>query len=82
MSDILLHGAGGFPFVRKIRIVLAECSDCPRDRPAARAALPGITPELRPKTPLGKIPFARMAVARSCQLIRFDGGIHGHDLSQ
>ena len=41
MSDILLHGAGGFPFVRKFRIVLAECSDCPRDRPAARAALPG-----------------------------------------
>jgi glutathione S-transferase len=85
MSDILLHGAGGSPFVRKVRIVLAEkglayehvLTDPPPGLP-----FPGITSELRPKTPLGKIPFARMAVARSFQLIRFDGGIHGRDLPQ
>jgi glutathione S-transferase len=89
MSDILLHGAGGSPFVRKVRIVLAEkglayehVPTVPVTDPPPGLPFPGITPELRPKTPLGKIPFVRTAVARSCQLIRFDGGTHGRDLSQ
>lgn len=67
MSDILLHGAAGSPFVRKVRIVLSEKGlayehvqtipvfDGPPGLP-----FPGITPELRVHTPLGKIPFARI----------------------
>jgi glutathione S-transferase len=67
MSNILLHGAGGSPFVRKVRIVLAEkglayehVPTVPVSDPPPGLPFPGITPELRPHTPLGKIPFARV----------------------
>jgi glutathione S-transferase len=67
MSDILLHGAGGSPYVRKVRIVLSEkglayehVPTVPVADPPPGLPFPGITPELRPHTPLGKIPFARI----------------------
>jgi glutathione S-transferase len=67
MSDILLHGAAGSPFVRKVRIVLAEkglayeqVQTIPLADPPPGLPFPGITPELRPHSPLGKIPFARI----------------------
>ena len=67
MSDILLHGAAGSPFVRKVRIVLSEkglayehVQTVPVASPPPGSPFPGITPELRPKSPLGKIPFARV----------------------
>jgi glutathione S-transferase len=67
MSDILLHGAGGSPFVRKVRIVLAEkglayehVPTVPVTDPPPGLPFPGITAELRVHTPLGKIPFARI----------------------
>ena len=67
MSDILLHGAAGSPFVRKVRIVLSEkglaydhVQTIPVTDPPPGLPFPGITPELRVHTPLGKIPFARI----------------------
>ena len=67
MTDILLHGVAGSPFVRKVRIVLSEkglgyehVQTVPVASPPPGLPFPGITPELRPKTPLGKIPFARV----------------------
>ena len=66
MSDILLHGAAGSPFVRKVQIVLSEkglaydhVQTIPVTDPPPGLPFPGITPELRPHNPLGKIPFAR-----------------------
>jgi glutathione S-transferase len=68
MSDILLHGAAGSPFVRKVQIVLAEkglayehVQTVPVTDPPPGLPFPGITPELRPHTPLGRIPFARIS---------------------
>jgi glutathione S-transferase len=67
MPDILLHGAAGSPFVRKVRIVLSEkglaydhVQTIPVTDPPPGLPFPGITPELQPNTPLGKIPFARI----------------------
>jgi glutathione S-transferase len=65
MSDILLHGAAGSPFVRKVQIVLAEKGlgyEHVQTVPVADPQLPfpGITPELKRHSPLGKIPFARI----------------------
>jgi glutathione S-transferase len=67
MSDILLHGVAGSPFVRKVRIVLSEkglgyehVQTIPVASPPPGLPFPGITPELKPRTPLGKIPFARI----------------------
>jgi glutathione S-transferase len=67
MSNILLHGAAGSPFVRKVQIVLSEkglayehVPTIPVTNPPPGLPFPGITPELRPRTPLGKIPFARV----------------------
>ena len=67
MSDILLHGAAGSPFVRKVQIVLSEkglpyehVQTIPVADPPPGLPFPGITPELRPHNPLGKIPFARV----------------------
>jgi glutathione S-transferase len=67
MSDILLHGAAGSPFVRKVQIVLGEkglgyehVQTIPLVDPPPGLPFPGITPELRPHSPLGKIPFARI----------------------
>jgi glutathione S-transferase len=67
MSDILLHGAAGSPFVRKVQIVLSEkglgyehVQTIPVADPPPGLPFPGITPELRPHSPLGKIPFARI----------------------
>jgi glutathione S-transferase len=67
MTDILLHGAGGSPFVRKVQIVLSEkglayehVPTIPVSDPPPGLPFPGITPELRGHTPLGKIPFARI----------------------
>jgi glutathione S-transferase len=67
MSDILLHGAAGSPFVRKVRIVLSEkglaydhVQTIPVTDPPPGLPFPGITAELRAHTPLRKIPFARV----------------------
>jgi glutathione S-transferase len=67
MSDILLHGAAGSPFVRKVQIVLAEkglgyghVQTIPVADPPPGLPFPGITPELKRHTPLGKVPFARI----------------------
>jgi glutathione S-transferase len=67
MSEILLHGAAGSPFVRKVQIVLAEkglgyehVQTIPVADPPPGLPFPGIPPELRPHNPLGKIPFARI----------------------
>jgi glutathione S-transferase len=67
MTDILLHGAAGSPFVRKVRIVLSEkdlaydhVQTIPVTDPPPGLPFPGITPELSRHTPLGKIPFARI----------------------
>jgi glutathione S-transferase len=67
MSDILLHGAAGSPFVRKVQIVLSEkglayehVQTVPVADPPPGLPFPGITAELKPHTPLGKIPFARI----------------------
>jgi glutathione S-transferase len=67
MPDILLHGAAGSPFVRKVQIVLSEkglgyehVQTIPVVDPPPGLPFPGITPELRPHSPLGKIPFARI----------------------
>ena len=55
MSDILLHGAAGSPFVRKVRIVLSEkglayehVQTIPVSDPPPGLPFPGITPELKP----------------------------------
>jgi glutathione S-transferase len=67
MTDILLHGAAGSPFVRKVQIVLSEkglayehVPTVPVTNPPPGLPFPGITPELKPHTPLGQIPFARI----------------------
>jgi len=67
MPDILLHGAAGSPFVRTVLIVLAEkglgyeqVQTIPVADPPPGLPLPGIAPELRRHSPLGKIPFARI----------------------
>lgn len=63
MSTIQLYGAPASPFVRKVQIVLAEkklAYDHVPTIPVAMPAPPGITPELRPRSPLGKIPFIRI----------------------
>jgi glutathione S-transferase len=67
MSDILLHGAAGSPFVKKVQIVLSEkglayehVQTVPVADPPPGLPFPGLTPELQPHSPLGKIPFARI----------------------
>lgn len=86
MSDILLHGAGGSPFVRKVQIVLAEkglayehVPTVPVPNPPPGLPFPGITPELRRRTPLGKVPFARIGdrwLADSSVIIAYLDRLH------
>ncbi len=67
MTPILLHGANGSPFVRKLRIALAEkelpyehIQTVPLTDPPPGLPFPCITADLKPHTPLGKIPFVRI----------------------
>jgi glutathione S-transferase len=86
MTDILLHGAAGSPFVRKVQIVLAEkglsyehVHTIPVTDPPPGLPFPGITPELRPRTPLGRIPFARIGdrwLADSSVIIAYVDRLH------
>jgi glutathione S-transferase len=86
MSDILLHGAAGSPFVRKVQIVLAEkglayehVQTIPVADPPPGLPFPGITPELKPYSPLGKIPFARVGsrwLADSSVIIAYLDRLH------
>jgi glutathione S-transferase len=86
MSDILLHGASGSPFVRKVQIVLAEkglayehVPTVPVANPPPGLPFPGMTPELRPNSPLGKIPFARIGgrwLADSSVIIAYLDRLH------
>jgi len=86
MSDILLHGAAGSPFVRKVQIVLSEkglayehVPTVPVTNPPPGLPFPGITPDLRPNTPLGKIPFARIGdrwLADSSVIIAYVDRLH------
>jgi glutathione S-transferase len=86
MSDILLHGAAGSPFVRKVQIVLSEkglayeqVPTIPVADPPPGLPFPGITADLRPHTPLGKIPFARVGdrwLADSSVIIAYLDRLH------
>jgi glutathione S-transferase len=86
MTEILLHGAAGSPFVRKVQIVLAEkrlrykhVPTIPVTSPPPGSPFPGITPELRQHTPLGKIPFARIGdrwLADSSVIIGYVDRLH------
>jgi glutathione S-transferase len=87
MSQIVLYGApGGSPFVRKVQIVLAEKSlahehvpTIPVEQPPPGASFPGISAALRPHTPLGKIPFARIGarwLADSSVIIAYLDRLH------
>ena len=50
---ILLHGANGSPFVRKVRVILDEKSLPYEQNPVIPF---GVSDEYKEKSPLGKIP--------------------------
>jgi hypothetical protein len=83
VSDTLLHGAAGTPSVRKVQIVLSEkglayahVQTIPVSNPPPGLSFPGITPNLRVHTPLGKFPFAR--IGDRCT----QGRVDRHDTSR